>query len=281
MRTMNSILQSLRRGVARAPSKTVAVGSRPDIIDLIGQNFDRDSAAPAKKTLIICSAPRTGSYELCRFLTAAGLGIPHEYFHPAHAQILARRWHIGGNPLGESMGSYIERLQNVRATNDVFSFKLQYWQFNEFLRNEFGASLFRDAHIVHLYRSNIADQLASYHFASHSGVWDYSARQTTEPLLEQRDDLVIAQLAALTWEDAGFRRLFAMMSINPMFVTTEGLFEEPRSVLHRLAQRLNVVIDDSALENMISKSAPYSRGHLPPGISERLKKLAFEKDAQI
>jgi trehalose 2-sulfotransferase len=273
MRTMNSILKSL----LRTHSETAALGVRPDIIDLVGQKFDRVSVAPAKKKLIICSAPRTGSYELCRFLTAAGLGIPHEYFHPAYAQILASRWHIEGNPLGDSIGAYIDRLQNIRAANDVFSLKLQYWQFNEFLRNEFGASLFRDAHILHLYRASVADQLASYHFANRSGVWDYSARRTTEPLLEHSDDLVIAQLAALTWEDTGFRRLFAMMGVNPMFVTMEGLFEEPQSVLQRLAQRLDVEIDNSALEHMISKSAPYSRRPLPQGILERLKKLAFEK----
>lgn len=276
MRTLNSILRYLLPKRSKAQASNFTENLRPDSIDLIGQSFDRVFAAPATKTLIICSAPRTGSYELCRFLTAAGLGIPHEYFHPVFAQELASRWRIEGNPLGNSLGTYIDRLRQTRAANDVFSFKLQYWQFNEFLRNASGASLFRDAHILHLYRSNITAQLASYHLARRSGVWDYTIRPTTEPQPLQSTDLVVEQLAALTWEDTGFRRLFAMMSVNPMFVTTEGLFEDPRAVLQRLARQLDVEIDDHALREMISKSIPYSRGHLPKDISDRLKELAFE-----
>ena len=32
-------------------------------MDLIGPQFDRPASEPAKRTLIICSTPRTGSYE--------------------------------------------------------------------------------------------------------------------------------------------------------------------------------------------------------------------------
>ena len=66
-------------------------GQRPDIVDLIGPWFDRPRGEPAGKTLIICAAPRTGSTNLARLLTAAGIGVPHEYFNPPFAAVAASR----------------------------------------------------------------------------------------------------------------------------------------------------------------------------------------------
>jgi hypothetical protein len=64
---------------------------RPDALTLIGPEYDRVPAEPADRTLIICSAPRTGSWELCRYLLAAGVGVPHEYFNANYARRLGER----------------------------------------------------------------------------------------------------------------------------------------------------------------------------------------------
>src|SRR5215471_19347539 len=85
---------------------------RRDMMDLIGPDFDRPAAASARRTLIICSGPRTGSSELCRYLIAAGIGVPHEYFNPEFAYPLAQRWAFIGNPLSEAgLGRYINVLR--------------------------------------------------------------------------------------------------------------------------------------------------------------------------
>src|SRR5439155_16998926 len=94
---------------------------RPDVIDLIGPDFDRHSVEPPQRTLIICSAPRTGSYELCRFLIAAGIGVPHEYFNLSYARRLAERWVLAGNPLAEiELGRYIDLLRRRRSQGGIF-----------------------------------------------------------------------------------------------------------------------------------------------------------------
>ena len=62
------------------------VQGRPDAIELIGPDYDRSSAHPAERTLTICSASRTGSYELCRYLMAAVIGVPYEYFNPSYPE---------------------------------------------------------------------------------------------------------------------------------------------------------------------------------------------------
>ena len=78
------------------------VSKRPDLIDLIGPEFDRPSAEPARRTLIICSPPRTESWELARHLIAAGIGVPHEYFNPNHARRFAERCLFTEDPLSET-----------------------------------------------------------------------------------------------------------------------------------------------------------------------------------
>src|SRR5262245_23029007 len=89
---------------------------RPDVLALIGPQSEQASSQPADRTLIICSAPRTGSYELCRYLLAAGIGVPHEYFNPNYAQRLGERWGFSKSPLEPSeLKRYIEILRRRRA----------------------------------------------------------------------------------------------------------------------------------------------------------------------
>src|SRR5262249_53035091 len=95
---------------------------RPDTIDLIGPEYDRASQQPAERTLIICSAPRTGSYELCRYLLAAGIGVPHEYFNLNYARRLGERWGFSKSPLEPSeLSRYIKVLRRRRARGGVFA----------------------------------------------------------------------------------------------------------------------------------------------------------------
>lgn len=257
---------------------------RPDLVDLIGPDWDRDTSAPAKQTLIICSAPRTGSYELCRFLAAAELGVPHEYFHPIFAEMLMTRWQLAEHPLSpEGLASYIAQLRRRRTAGGVFSIKLQYWQFKAFLKNQQGAHLFDGACVLHLFRPDIAAQLVSYRAARQSGIWDFSSRQTQEPAAadeESKFESVLDQIETLVESDAGFRRLFALLGIDPHFVPMRELFDDPTRVVQSLASRLGVTVNESALAKMVLASSPYSRSAASsdPAIarlSEQLKQYAF------
>ncbi len=257
-------------------------------MDLIGPEFDRPSAESANRTLIICSAPRTGSYELCRYLIAAGIGVPHEYFHPNYSRLLAERWAFAEHPLTETqLGRYIGALRRRRAQNGVFATKLQFAQFDNFLRNRHGAALFDGATVVHLFRPDVATQYASTRAALESGTWDFSQRQTSPPVVHDRknsDAYVNQALNELNWivgEDAGFRTLFALLDIRPIFVTTDELFREPGAVVGRIAKAMALAIDEEALAGAIARSAPYGRDRqreqAVSGLAERFKKIAFQK----
>jgi LPS sulfotransferase NodH len=261
---------------------------RPDLVDLIGPEFDGHSSAPADRTLIICSAPRTGSYELCRYLLAAGIGVPHEYFHLKYARLLAERWAIPDDPLREpQLGRYIEQLRRRRAPNGVFAAKLQYDQFEQVLRNRHGAALFDRACVVHLFRPDAAAQYASCRGAIARGVWDFSRRQTTKPVIRDPanlDKFFAEALAELRWivdADAGFRGLFILLGIHPLFVTTDELFGSPHQVIRRIAEATGAAVDDDALQRAIARSAAYSRDHdgetALAGLAERFRKIAFRE----
>jgi LPS sulfotransferase NodH len=264
----------------------IPLGPRPDLIELAGPDYDVNIAEPGTKTLIICSAPSTGSNELCRFLLAAGVGIPFEYMHPQFATQIAPRWELTAESLrGENIAPYIEALRLRRAQNGVFAVNLQYWHFNGFLMNNPGNALFTNAFVVYLFRPDIAAQVTSWRVAMNTGVWDFYHRRTSDPRqypqdMYERAAQFQADLKFITGEDAGFRELFALASTRPYFVTMEELFRAPREVVGRIAASLDVQVNESALARKIAGSKPYARdeaayARATEGLAEPLRQMAF------
>ena len=276
----------MRSGGAVNSRSQIPLDRRPDLVDLAESDYDVDITEPATKTLIVCSAPRTGSYELCRFLLAAGLGIPFEYMHPQFAAQIASRWGMPAEPLrGENISPYIEALRLRRAQNGVFAVNLQYWHFSGFLMNNPGNALFADAFVIYLFRPDIAAQVTSWRIAMNTGKWDFSDRRTSEPRQYPQDTHARAvqfqeDLKFITGEDAGFRELFALAGIQPYFVTMEELFRAPREVVGHIAVALGVPVNESALARMLAGSKPYPRdeaayARATEGLAEPLRQIAF------
>lgn len=267
-------------------TRAIPLDRRPDIIDLTAADYDLVAEAPATKTLILCSAPRTGSYELCRFLMAAGIGIPHEYFHPQFAGDFGRRFGIEGNPLdGPNVQPYLDALRKNRAQNGVFAINLQYWQFTGALINGPGNALFDNATVIYLFRADVASQVTSWRIAMNTGIWDYSGRKTAEgrPFpddLEERAQQYAKDAKFIVGEDRGFRLLFAMTGIDPYFITMAELFRDPADIVHQIAKRLETPVDDEALRAMIARSKPYPRDdaayrRATEGLAPLLRRTAF------
>jgi LPS sulfotransferase NodH len=256
------------------------------MMELVGPDFDRPAVAPAQRTLIICTAPRTGSSELCRYLTAARIGVAHEYFNPEFAHPLARRWAFAGNPLGEpELGRYINGLRHRRSDNGVFATKMHFVQFNRFLRNAHGAALFDGACVVHLFRPDVARQFASFRAAKDSGRWDFSERHSTPAVTRNRKDSseflreALKEMNYLLGEDSGFRGLFVLLGIRPLFVTSDDLFADPGGIVRRIAEAISVAVDEEGLRRALSASAPYrpaqQRAISTAGLKELFKNCIF------
>lgn len=246
---------------AFAVEQDAAPGARPDIAELLGPRFDQPRGKPAARTLILCAAPRAGSYELARFLTAAGLGVAHEYFNPTCAAAIAARWGLPGNPLAEpELGRYVDELRRRRAPGGAFAVKLQYWQYEDTLRNAHGRALFDGATVVHLFRADVARQFASWRRACETGRFDFTDRVThppRDPESVHGREGVKAMLDQLVGDDANFRRLFVAAGVRPIFCETEALMRDPRPFVARVAAALGVAVDAERLERAIAGSAPY------------------------
>lgn len=250
---------------------------RPDIATLLGPLFDQPRGEPAAKTLILCAAPRTGSYEFARFLTAAGLGVAHEYFNPTCAAAIAARWGLPANPLEEgALAGYVGELRRRRAPGGVFAVKLQYWQFEDTLRNAQGSALFESAVVAHLFRADVVSQFASWRRACESGRFDFTDRVTHPPRESarlHRMDGVLPMLDQLVSDDANFRRVFALAGIRPIFCEYEDLCRDPRAIVARVAAALDLPVDHDSLEKAIAHAARYAREAEDLDREEALRRL--------
>ncbi|MGB6534809.1 MAG: Stf0 family sulfotransferase [Xanthobacteraceae bacterium] len=260
-------------------------GSRPGIAALLGPRFDQPRGEPAAKTLIVCAAPRTGSYELARLLTAAGIGVAHEYFNPTCAAALAARWNLPGNMLDDSeLGRYIDELRRRRSPGGVCAVKLQYWQYEDTLRNAHGRALFAGAVVVHLFRADVVGQFASWHRACESGRFDFTEKIThppRDPADLHRAGGLLPMLDQLVNDDANFRRLFVCAAIRPIFCEFNELARDPRAIVSAIAAALEVTVDRARLDAAIALGERYRYGE-PDGARERaladvLLPLAFRK----
>ncbi len=238
-------------------------GPRPDIVDLIGPWFDRPRGEPAEKTLVICAAPRTASYELARMLMAAGIGIAHEYFHPTYAGIAAPRWGLSQRLLASNqIEQYIAELRRRRSAGGVFAVKLQYWQYQAALCNRHGKALFEGAVVVHLFRADAFRQLVSFVKALETGQFDFSNRVTDRPCSaaslfnEHRLSTIADFLAA---QDSGFRRMFMLSGTRPIFVEFDQLLREPRAVVEKIAIALGVSVNNEGLDQALALTGPYNK----------------------
>src|SRR5262249_258110 len=155
---------------------------------------------------------------------------------------LAFRWGIP-NPLAEpGLTRYIDTLRRRRAQGGVFAFKLGYSQFDNCLRNQHGAALFESALVVHLYRPDIAGQYASARIAMHTGIWDFSERRRQPQIPDVAGatafERALVGVDALVNAESALRKLFVLLGISPLFITSDELFQEPRNVVERIANNL-------------------------------------------
>jgi len=181
------------------------------------------------------------------------------------------------------MDRYIQTLRRRRVQNDVFATKVQFTHFDQSLRNEHGRGLFEGATIVHLFRPDAAAQYASYSSALESGVWDFSSRPTTPPIDRDLADFdghfrqALQELDSLMGQDAGFRCMFTLLNVKPLFVTTDDLSSDPRGVVHKIANAMKTAVNESELDRAIELSASYGRDYrkATDGIAEHFKRVVF------
>jgi len=256
---------------------------RIDAFELMSAQFDTKTPEPVTRKLIVCAAPRTGSYRLTRLLHAADLGTPLEYCNPFFMPAFCRRW---GVPLGDkglpNIDQYLQALMQRRVHRGLFAIKLQFWQFDPQLRNQSGRALFDGAVVVHLMRADVQMQSFSMHAATTTGRFEFADRAMwpslpasvlTDP---QRVAKAIDNIVA---EDAQWRKLFGFAGIVPLLITLDDLVDRPEDTVGRIAQRVGLSWNHQRLREMIAIDKKYQTNAAEIATIKDAVAAAFAREA--
>jgi LPS sulfotransferase NodH len=258
---------------------------RIDALDLMSEQFDTAAPEPVTRKLIVCAAPRTGSYRLTRLMHAADLGTPLEYFNPRFMPAFCKRWGVALAENGQpDVAQYSQALMQRRVHRGLFCTKLQYWQFDPLLRNENGRALFEGAVIVHLIRPDVQMQSFSLQAALATGRWEFTDRAMIAPQIPP-EGLTDAQRVAkaieiIIAEDARWRTLFAFAGLRPLLITLDDLVERGAETVERIAGRLGMSFDGQRLRQMIAIDEKYkiNQGEIAQiqsAVAGKLAELAY------
>lgn len=220
------------------------------------------------QTLILCSAPRSGSTMLCDLLSGTGVaGEPHSFFRRQSITEYRKKFGLPPEVVPGIDQPYLEAV--VRAgtgETGMFGLRLMWETLAELsaaldgmfprlaggaarLERAFGRILY-----LHLTRTDKVAQAVSLVKAQQTGLWHRYANgeereRTAPPKPPQYDRALLAeQIAALEASDAGWTDWFAAEGISPIRVTYEALGADPRSELAKVLRALgqNVALAERA-----------------------------------
>jgi len=234
----------------------------PYDLALAGGDFARWEGPP-RRSILICSHPRSGSTllgEAIRF--AGGLGCPLEYLHRGFRPTIAARW---GAP---DLDAYVAALHRHRTEPDgVLSIKL-FWQDVEDVAHERAPDRFpppatrapetmaeddyRDLRaalddilpnpeFVYLERRDRVRQAISAMVAAQTGLWRSIpgvGRQRAVGAAEYDYHRILGMIAFADYSHEHWRGFFAANGVAPHRVTYEELVDDFEHVLNGLCTRL-------------------------------------------
>lgn len=217
--------------------------------EISDSDFDQPPC-PTRAKVVICCAPRTGSWLLCRAMIHHGIGIPHEYFNARHISRIGRRFGIDALADGTRLRSddvarraYIAALIDRRTSNGIFAAKIHWGQYASYLDNAEGVELLQQAHVIHLYREDLLGQAISFHVSKETGRWWRDATVSTPPVSNPRffdTDLIAGHLKSLAEADMSWRLFFAQNAISPLSLSYERVRDDVAGVVHDIVGRFGL-----------------------------------------
>ncbi|MES2442350.1 MAG: Stf0 family sulfotransferase [Pseudomonadota bacterium] len=217
--------------------------------DLTGAGHDYPARdGPPRRTLLVCTHPRSGSSLLGEALYfAGGLGCPIEYFHRGFRPGLAARWGT------ETLAEQVEAVHRLRTDpSGTLSVKI-FWRDIEEMAAEFAPGRFADiqamlpettspetyreiaalladafpnADYVHLWRSDRVRQAVSGLTAIQTGLWRVIPEMGEKAATGAPDydfDRIDGFVAYSDFCHAHWRNFFAAIGAAPFTLTYEAL----------------------------------------------------------
>jgi LPS sulfotransferase NodH len=217
---------------------------------------------PPKRTILLCSHPRSGSTLLGEAMYFSGsLGCPLEYLHVGFRPAFAERWQC------DDLHSYIDAVKRFRTgSNGTLAIKL-FWrdvceiaieadpvQFADMLDElpentpletyqalaALLASFFSNISTVHLRRLDRVRQAVSSCIATDSGVWRLppTGRQSQRGEPHYDFDRIDSLIGYADFCHGHWRNLFSVMGPMPFAITYEKLASDYNASVTELFQHL-------------------------------------------
>jgi LPS sulfotransferase NodH len=197
--------------------------------DLISKQFDRESAAPPARMLVILSTPRSGSTYLCQLLHQSGLCTPHEYFqHEQYLPLAAYRWGCaeGGRVDWRRYAAALERHRT--GESGVLGINLH----GSHLRRYSEALPYFSARSVRyawLQRRDKLRQAVSFGIAKQTGQWSIEFKRGAEP--EYDHEFFRDRLRRIQKQEAFIHAFLELQSIDCETIYYEDFVRDPKSTL--------------------------------------------------
>ena len=205
--------------------------------DLDGPSWD-GPRRDARRRILICSTPRSGSYLLCRQMINAGLGLPTEYLRHATRTALSERRAIEA---GDD-AAYFDEVEARRTSGiGVFAAKVQWghYQRHRGLRERW---LDRADLIVFLYRHDLIAQAVSWQVSLATGLWSFddtpgprAADVTLEP-----SEFTLRLAAILREHNRAWNALIVESGRPALAVRYETYVGAQADLLRELARRVGL-----------------------------------------
>jgi LPS sulfotransferase NodH len=261
-------------------------------VELSSALLDQPPCAIDKK-IFICSTQRTGSFFLCRAMIHYGFGVPHEYFHPLHAQLVGARLGIEAlrdphrntdllTTTGELRTAYIGAVTEHRTLNGIFAAKVMWGELSNFLLNAEGLPLLQDAHFIYLHRESLLDQAISLHLATLTGRWGFDDVVTTTPAQTPvffDNDAIGKHLRDIASQNMSWRLFFGQNGISPLVLAYESLTENPGNTLKAIATKFGLPGASRNFDYREERSAAFSDPQVPSAAA--IKEVYLRERQQV
>jgi LPS sulfotransferase NodH len=233
------------------------------IYDLATRGHDYPTwDGPPRRTIILCSYPRSGSTLLGEALYfAGGLGCPLEYFHSGFrpgfekiwnaesmSDLVRETWGRRTDPSGTlSVKLFWRDVVDLAASLDPAAFaglvEMQPEETPTALYRDLAAllrSLFPQPAFIHLYRRDRLRRAISSVAASQTGQWRAIPGLENAPLAERAFDYdrIDGMISSADFSQRHWCNLFAATAVSPVTITYEDLVADYQSVVAALLAQL-------------------------------------------
>jgi LPS sulfotransferase NodH len=230
---------------------TTAIDRRWTEAELSSAAFD-SANEPCSRRVLLLASQRTASWTACRFLMAAGWGVPCEYFIRDRVFEFYSRFY--GPPRASipyaELGRYRRELEERRSRNGIFSTKV-FWSDYGRLRAAFSTEeeLIEEAVHIFLYRRDFGGQIISGFVAADDGQFSFTPSNVAAPSIlctrsAAEEAEVINMIARnLLKEELSWFREFKARGWRPFAVASEALLAAPQEIMTGIAASTGLRID--------------------------------------